>query len=61
MAKSTPLCPLPNLDQSSWLQTMNSFVNLSEQKKYTDDVLKVELGSFLYIRGPGFYEAFKCP
>ena len=33
-------------------------MNSSEQRKYVDDVLKVELGSSLHVGVPGFYDAF---
>jgi Fungal protein kinase len=56
---STPLpCALPNLDQTPFSFNTSSFVNTSEYRKHVDDVLKVELGSDLYIGVPRFYEAF---
>jgi hypothetical protein len=47
-----------NLDQTLYSFNTSSFVNTSEYRKYVDDILKVELGSSLYIRVPGFYKAF---
>jgi hypothetical protein len=49
---------LPNLDQTPYSFNTSSFVNTSEYRKHVDDVLKVELGSDLYIGVPRFYEAF---
>jgi hypothetical protein len=53
-----PPRPLPNLDQTPYSFNTSSFVNTSEYRKHVDGVLKVELGSDLYIGVPRFYEAF---
>lgn len=52
-----PPKPAPIPDQTPHSHTTGSFVNSSEQRKYTDAVLRQELGS-IYIGVPGFFDAF---
>ncbi|PLB43857.1 hypothetical protein P170DRAFT_418244 [Aspergillus steynii IBT 23096] len=55
------VAPPPKLvafpDQTSYSHTTSSFVNSSEQRKYTDAVLRQELGS-IFVGVPGFFEVF---
>ncbi|KKK17119.1 hypothetical protein ARAM_006192 [Aspergillus rambellii] len=58
VTESTPSPRLvPFLSQTSYLHTISSFVNSSEQRKHVDAVLKGELGS-IYVGVSGFYEAY---
>lgn len=53
-----PLSALSYLDQTLLSLNTSSFINTSEHRKYMNDVLKIELGSDLYIGVPRFYEVF---
>ncbi|KAK7188810.1 hypothetical protein PSPO01_04919 [Paraphaeosphaeria sporulosa] len=58
---TTPLLSAPSLaasfQQTPWLHNTGSFANSTKHRKYMDDVLKEELGP-LYIRVPGFFDAY---
>jgi hypothetical protein len=59
VVKSIPLLQLlPNINQTLYLFNTSSFVNISKYRKYIDNILKVELGSDLYIGVPCFYKVF---
>lgn len=46
-----------SFQKSLWLYNMSSFTNSAEHRKYVDGVLREEL-ELLYVRVPGFFEAF---
>ncbi|KAI9038948.1 protein kinase family protein [Aspergillus affinis] len=52
-----PPKPIPFSDQTPYSHTTSSFVNSSGQRKYTDTVLRQELGS-IFIGVPNFFEVF---
>jgi protein kinase-like protein len=51
-----PPRPISSIQQTPWLRNTSSFANSSEYRKYTDDVLKEELGT-MYVGIPEFFEA----
>lgn len=53
----TPFPTLQVFENTPWSHKTSSFVDSTEKRKYTDAVLKQELGS-IYIDVPDFFKAF---
>ncbi|KAL2005522.1 hypothetical protein VTN00DRAFT_2733 [Thermoascus crustaceus] len=57
VTETTPPRPLPFLGQTPISRNTSSLYNSSEFRRYTNNVLREELGS-IYVGIPGFYDAF---
>ncbi|KAH8708597.1 hypothetical protein GQ44DRAFT_743041 [Phaeosphaeriaceae sp. PMI808] len=53
----TPASSIPLIVQTLWRYSTSGIANSTEHRKYMDGVLKEELGP-MYVRVPGFFEAF---